>query len=269
MTELRNGAEFKYWNLVILLVVVTSLWALSGFALYNTNDRGTFGDMFGAINALFSGLAFASIIYTIFLQREELKLQREELGLTRNELNGQKMQMSAQNEVLKLQNFENTFFQLIRLLNDTVREIDVNNGSRLYTGKDSFNFFLGTINRYYSVLKKTESTLIESEIIDGAYKKFYESHQGDLGHYFRTLYNIIKFVHYSAINDKKFYTNLVRAQLSNQELIVIFYNCQTEYGSYKFRPLIEEYAIFKTLPKHHLFDESHIYLYGRGAYGRS
>ena len=48
--------------------------------------RGQFGDSFGATNALFSGLAFAGLIYTVLLQRNELKLQREELALTRLEL---------------------------------------------------------------------------------------------------------------------------------------------------------------------------------------
>ena len=42
--------------------------------------------MFGVVNSLFSGLAFAGLIYTIILQRKELALQRKELILTRNEL---------------------------------------------------------------------------------------------------------------------------------------------------------------------------------------
>lgn len=49
-------------------------------------SRGQFGDMFGALNALFSGLAFLGVIYAVFLQRKELELQREELKLTREEL---------------------------------------------------------------------------------------------------------------------------------------------------------------------------------------
>ena len=48
--------------------------------------RGQFGDVFGAANALFSGLAFAGLIYAILLQREDLALQRTELELTRQEL---------------------------------------------------------------------------------------------------------------------------------------------------------------------------------------
>lgn len=35
--------------------------------------------MFGAVNSLFSGAAFAGITFTIFLQKRELQLQREEM----------------------------------------------------------------------------------------------------------------------------------------------------------------------------------------------
>lgn len=80
--------EGKYIVLLILLVIVIQLvfgnaiyWLLPGWT-----ERGTFGDMFGAVNTLFSGLAFAGVIYAIVLQQRELKLQREELELTRNEL---------------------------------------------------------------------------------------------------------------------------------------------------------------------------------------
>jgi hypothetical protein len=50
------------------------------------NEAGVFGDQFGAVNALFSGLAFAGVIYAVILQSKELELQREELVLTRAEL---------------------------------------------------------------------------------------------------------------------------------------------------------------------------------------
>ncbi|MBE7439137.1 MAG: hypothetical protein HS115_11820 [Spirochaetales bacterium] len=69
--------------------VIIAMWLLSGWLIYNFIDaeqRGTFGDMFGAINALFSGLAFAVLIFTVSLQRRELELQRYELESTRKEL---------------------------------------------------------------------------------------------------------------------------------------------------------------------------------------
>ncbi len=51
-----------------------------------TDARGQWGDSFGAINALFSALAFAGLIITVLLQREELKAQRAELRETRDVL---------------------------------------------------------------------------------------------------------------------------------------------------------------------------------------
>jgi hypothetical protein len=68
--------------------VIIVLWLASWLLLIVDEPvvRGTTGDMFGAVNALFSGLAFAGIIITILLQRKELSLQRDELILTREEL---------------------------------------------------------------------------------------------------------------------------------------------------------------------------------------
>jgi len=77
-------------TVVIVVILVVVLWILTPIAvtsLYPELDKsGQFGDLFGTINALFSGLAFAGIIAAILLQRQELQLQREELVSTREEL---------------------------------------------------------------------------------------------------------------------------------------------------------------------------------------
>ncbi len=58
--------------------------------------RGTFGDMFGAANALFSALAFACVFYALLLQREDLRLQQEQLTKTqRVGINAAKLQGHA------------------------------------------------------------------------------------------------------------------------------------------------------------------------------
>jgi hypothetical protein len=48
--------------------------------------RGTFGDMFGAANAVISGVALLLVAYTVMLQRTELQLQRDELVESRKEV---------------------------------------------------------------------------------------------------------------------------------------------------------------------------------------
>jgi hypothetical protein len=70
-----------------VIVIVQVAIGLAAFVwLPDWPTRGQFGDVFGAANSLFSGLAFAGLIYAILLQREDLALQRKELELTRQEL---------------------------------------------------------------------------------------------------------------------------------------------------------------------------------------
>jgi flagellar biosynthesis component FlhA len=76
--------------LTILIIVVVIIWVASAlliiYGLDSWSDRGTFGDLFGAVNGLFSGLAFAGLIYTIVLQKKDLEMQRNEIQLNRDEL---------------------------------------------------------------------------------------------------------------------------------------------------------------------------------------
>jgi hypothetical protein len=79
--------KYPYKSAIIIFIFVFVLYFNTVKFFYpKMSERGLFGDMFGGINAIFSGLAFLGIIYAIILQGEELRLQREELELTRKEL---------------------------------------------------------------------------------------------------------------------------------------------------------------------------------------
>ena len=250
----------------ILLVVVLSLWGISGYLLYPDPDRGTFGDMFGAINALFSGLAFATLIYTIHLQRYELGLQRVELIRTREELSGQKFQLAAQNDLMRSENFESSFFRVLGVFAGITKSIDIQrNNKPPILGRDCFSFFYRAFSGDYSD-HRINPEVTDSEAILKAYAENYDRHQSDVGHYFRTLYNLVKLVDRSEVADKRFYTNLIRAQLSSHELLLLFYNCITEMGQEKFKPLIEKYSLLKTVPFDYLLKPEHRDFYSKSAY---
>lgn len=87
---MKEKNSIPKWLYYILPIVIIGLWVISFLSIYfgfnNWSERGAFGDLFGSINALFSGLAFAGLIVAILLQRQELQLQREELQETRQEL---------------------------------------------------------------------------------------------------------------------------------------------------------------------------------------
>lgn len=250
----------------LIILGITTLWALSGLALYSFPDRGTFGDMFGTINSLFSGLAFAAIIYTIALQRNELTLQRKELELTRGEMAGQKEALEAQSEHMRLQSFEGTFFQMLKLHSELINSIDIKSGTDVYIGRDCF---ARTWRRVRPQLAPhTPATAEERlKLIHTVYDKFWELYGGEFSHYFRSLYNIIKYIDKTQSIDQRFYANIVRAQISNKELVVIFYNCLCSDGE-KFKPLIEKYALLKHLNPSEIGVKEDMHFYKNTAFGK-
>lgn len=78
----------KFWG--ICLVGISGIGLCAAIVIYlsipNWEERGQFGDMFGVVNTMFSGLAFAGVIYSLHLQSKSLSYQLTELELTRQEL---------------------------------------------------------------------------------------------------------------------------------------------------------------------------------------
>ena len=66
-------------------------------------ERGQFGDLFGSINSLFTGLAFAGLFYTVHLQAKQLRVQHLELRIQRQELRLQREEMAASRHELAKQ----------------------------------------------------------------------------------------------------------------------------------------------------------------------
>lgn len=99
-----NSSNKGLLTKLILLVLI--LWSGSAFLIFygldNWSERGTFGDLFGAVNALFSGLAFAGLIYTIILQKEDIEIQRKEIAQNRAELKKSANAQKQQVEQMKL-----------------------------------------------------------------------------------------------------------------------------------------------------------------------
>ncbi len=86
----------KIWNreyphigtALVLIVIVFSTWAIYLYSSFQTmrsaesegiSRLGQFGDAFGAINALFTGLALSGLVYTALLHHEQVQAQRQEL----------------------------------------------------------------------------------------------------------------------------------------------------------------------------------------------
>ena len=213
--------------------------------------------MFGAVNSVFSGLAFAGVVYAIVLQREEVAMAKQEIDETRKILEAQNDLTKSQQVCQTKQIFENTFFQTLQLFVRLTSEMALSDepaNDRL--GKGVFKRYLQEI---ISDNRPDESTIAR-------YERFYESRAHELGHYFRVLYNLVKLVHRSEIEEKRFYTNLIRANLSDDEVLILFLNGLSVRGHENFKPLMEEYALLKNVDKTHLLYSSSENTYAPSAF---
>lgn len=82
----------KEWKLFICAgCVICAVWLASFVLIYfcidGWNVRGQFGDLFGSVNALFSGLAFAGLIITIRQQHKDLEYQRQAIDQSKEDIN--------------------------------------------------------------------------------------------------------------------------------------------------------------------------------------
>ena len=249
-------------GLIAVLVICCVLFFI-GYALtYTAKSPNEAGDAAGLVNGLFSALAFAGVIYAIFLQRNELELQRKELADTRAEF-------QIQNETLKRQRFENTFFNMLQLQQqitdnitysyaynketiiygnnpDTPRftqvKVDLKGREVFYGAFESVPHEASDGEDYYGM-----RGLLEKDGMRGYEDNFTPTY---FDHYFRHLYRIFKFVATSPLineEDRYEYASMVRGQLSRYELIWLYYNGLSAYGQEKFKPLIEKFALLKNL----------------------
>lgn len=217
--------------------------------------------MFGALTSLFTGFAFAGVIVTMLMQNEDLRLQRKELAATREEIRGQRKQLEIQNKFIAQQNFESAFFQLLSQFNILISNIVVGPKENPKTGREALeDLFIRLRNSFYPLHiiplsdadsrrydKEREDIQADRELLVKEYNSFFDDHNDELGNYFRFLYNIIKFVHRSKIEDKEFYIGIVRAQLSSSETGLLLFNGLGRYGSGNMKGFIEQYSLLEHL----------------------
>ncbi|MBD8252503.1 putative phage abortive infection protein [Pantoea agglomerans] len=222
----------------VFLIVVTS-----PIDQMTISNAGVFGDSFGVLTSLFSALAFGGVAVTIAMQKDIFDIQKLEME-------AQKTELAINRKEMRKQGFENTFFQMIKLHNQILGEISMPQtvpGGGAYTldGRLVFDKMKKSFeDTYFS--KHGIYAESSSEDLSFAFQDFYKKNGFQLGHYFRFLYNILRFLSESDIDDKKTYSRLFRAQLSNQELSIIYYNALTPVGS-KIIPNMQKFKLMDNL----------------------
>ncbi|WP_380053753.1 putative phage abortive infection protein [Falsihalocynthiibacter sp. SS001] len=204
------------WLALIFAVLVIAVIGLNWYFVHPLANRGTFGDMFGAANSVFTGLAFVGVVYAIRLQHHEVGLLNTELQISKSMVRKQQELAEQQIVHLNVQQFEGSFFNFFNVFVGLVEKIEIREGAtrEKYTGKGVLSSMLYDVDGTLS-----NDTAISSE---AAYEKLYETQNSVLGHYFRTLSNLVKLVDSSSITNKRLYTNLIRAQLTDDEVMLLY-----------------------------------------------
>jgi hypothetical protein len=256
----QEGFWLSLGGLVLLLLTVFVVWLTYGIAAYTMPETleksGQTGDMFGGITALFSGLAFAGLVFTLFVQKKELQYQREELGhlveeqrQTKGHLKDQATHLKSQSDFIERQIFENSFFQLLSTYSQFVSQIS----TKEHSGADALEVICGRVRptSHFMGEKPEQGSIL---VID-FYEDSFEYHKNDLAPYFRLIYNLLKFLDQSNIQNKAFYSNLLRAMLNSSELTLLSLNCASAHGVEKMAPLVKKFNFLKHFDDFSLFGD--------------
>jgi hypothetical protein len=221
---------------------------------------GQFGDFLAGIFG--TTLTFIGIFYLgksinlqrqeFGLQRQELALQRKELEYTRIEIKSHKDEVVLQTSLTRIDQFESKFFRLLEFHKANVSSISLKIDNIEY---EQGNFFEYIFNQIH--LKTLNESSVNSSDKDAKstgetiseYEKMFHLHIAILGHYFRNLFYLIKYIDktdFIKTKNKQFYAGILRAQLSNFEMILLGYNGISNEGR-KFFDLIIKYKLIKNI----------------------
>jgi Putative phage abortive infection protein len=281
MARMENDEEdneaFPIWVVVVALPLLLGIGAFVTYGARNPEtfiSLGAWGDFVGGtLNPILTFLTVIGLLVTIHLQQRELRLTRKELTKSSNAL-------EAQNLTTKKQRFENTLFSMIDMLNQIVNEMDLERHKRAFSGRDCFSFFFEQLEFVYTQAHygyklnynfgyeiKTDNISHDFDRIKKSYDVIYIEYQSDVAHYFRVLYTIFRYVENSEFADG-IYSKILRAQLSNQELLIIFYNNITERGA-SFAALAERFELYDNLDIKRLLRPEHVDLASRESFGKN
>jgi hypothetical protein len=238
--------------------IIGSIWSLAGVILFYialTEQR---------TDIQINRKALEAQVEALNQQIEEFELQRKELEETRKVF-------QEQGITLRLQRFENTFFQLLSMHHELVDKlrISISRGIAGRVDIEKNELFTEAVKDLRKSIFSANSTKTRDSIggftseyqaprnkeiaksrLEKAYKEFYfDKYKQIFSHYFRNTYHVFKFIFTSELieeNRKQFYATLARAQLSSDELTLIFYNSLIKGLGYpNFLFLIREFEILQ------------------------
>lgn len=228
---------------------------------------------FSLLAMLFGGAGTFAIFLTLIKQQEQFnKAQRQ----------------------IETQQFESTFFNMLNQVFNIKNNINGNVNGKKYEGQEFLHEILNCLKKEYNKnislnqdvnrvlneisdcnLPVSSKIKMVKEDLNLVYMNIYNLNHTQLGHFFRYLYNMMKFVilnrENESFSDASKYIQIIQAQLSNDELGMIFCNTISDkaYGSNGENLLfnwIENYSFLENIDKESLLHKSLHVLYPRNKF---
>jgi len=276
LTRAKNIGTILY---IIIVIGILSLFVplIFYFRIFNAGLSesnliwGTFGDYIGGIaSPILSFLALIAILITLRYQRQELE----------KTFQSQKDEKKNAQHLL----FTQTIFNMLRLHNEIVENIQHGNATR---SRSAFKKIFQKCELQIVFDKPDpdgDRKLKDSVSIDDieqGYPEFMKNFGDQVGHYFKNLYRIFKYIdkpHEVEPIDEKlistekklFYSGLIRAQLSNYEVALLFYQSIWSEAS-KFQEYIDKYHLLENIDISVFtnFTQEYFRMYSESAFGES
>lgn len=317
MSHEEKKQNFKFgwpFNIILILAIILLLFSViapylfTQYSIIDFTENGEIGDAIGGITAPFIAVAGIGLTFIAFLVQYQANTQQrqqfqEQIAEDKKQF---QLELSEQRESARLAQFENQFYEMLRLHKENVNELTISQSEEFYTGKEIskqhiqitgravfssfldelriinafaekqaylptedksyFNHIYGVffngihdLNRYEqnklftSIIKplaefrdsilSSQSSIRRTVIsnfcnltsIKNIHNSFVKGQSPVLGHYYRHLYQTVKFVanqplDFLTYEEKRKYLRVLRAQLSNPEQALLFYNWYADFG---------------------------------------
>lgn len=237
-----NGAYSLFALAVIGIAGAWFLWLRFGILHFaeqtakltgdqvNMSSLGQAGDMFGGLNTLFAGLAFAFVAIAAYFQQRAL---------------------ASAHDQQRLAEFEPLFFRLLEMFRELQRDARIT-ADNIVPGRalDSEN-----VKQHFRAMAQWAvngssdppmSAADQKILMVVYYEKTYQANEHVLAPMFRTLYHTFRLIAHSGLTDKEQvrYANIARGLLSGDFLMLLMLNCLSPHGK-GFAAYVEYFGLLK------------------------
>lgn len=237
----------------LLVFLIFGNWEFS-FSL-NEEKVAQYGDFIGGVSGSVFTLVGVILFYValkeqridfktnqkaVELQLKALNQQIKEFKAQRDELESTRKIYEQQTKTMKNQQFDSNFYSLLDVYTSIKKSLNEEKDffENLYENLKSDIFF------------EEDETLYEfHKKIVKKYENIFLIHRNNLSQYFKTIYRLLKMIddcEHLTDEEKVFYSKILRSQVTNSELLILYYNYHSNFGM-KVQSLVLKYDFLKHL----------------------